>query len=100
VRDLLSPDATQLRLLDDPEVNCSWRLPENNANSLRACTTHVYPYVCHSWLDQKGTVVEKLTEETLRDKGHLLELLAVCEGVKPKLLFFPFEETRLQEAPR
>ncbi|CAL5060975.1 unnamed protein product [Urochloa decumbens] len=47
VRDLLNPDATQLRLLDDPE---------------------------------KGTVVEKLTEETLRDKGHLLELLAVCEA--------------------
>jgi hypothetical protein len=23
VRDLLNPDATQLRLLDDPEVNCS-----------------------------------------------------------------------------
>ncbi|XP_024310635.1 LOW QUALITY PROTEIN: kinesin-like protein KIN-7J [Brachypodium distachyon] len=47
VRDLLSSDATPLRLLDDPE---------------------------------KGTVVEKLTEETLRDKGHLLELLAVCEA--------------------
>ncbi|CAN6200321.1 unnamed protein product [Urochloa humidicola] len=47
VRDLLNPDATQLRLLDDPE---------------------------------KGTVVEKLAEETLRDKGHLLELLAVCEA--------------------
>ncbi|KAL6846720.1 hypothetical protein ACP4OV_024168 [Aristida adscensionis] len=47
VRDLLSPDPTPLRLLDDPE---------------------------------KGTVVEKLTEETLRDKGHLLELLAVCEA--------------------
>ncbi|XP_062194675.1 kinesin-like protein KIN-7J [Phragmites australis] len=47
VRDLLIPDATPLRLLDDPE---------------------------------KGTVVEKLTEGTLRDKGHLLELLAVCEA--------------------
>ncbi|KAF8749336.1 hypothetical protein HU200_012665 [Digitaria exilis] len=47
VRDLLNPEATQLRLLDDPE---------------------------------KGTVVEKLTEETLTDKGHLLELLAVCEA--------------------
>ncbi|VAI20145.1 unnamed protein product [Triticum turgidum subsp. durum] len=47
VMDLLSSDATPLRLLDDPE---------------------------------KGTVVEKLTEETLRDKGHLLELLAVCEA--------------------
>ena len=36
-------------------------------------------------LKQKGTVVEKLTEETLRDKGHLLELLAVCEGVELNL---------------
>jgi hypothetical protein len=37
---------------------------------------------------QKGTVVEKLTEETLRDKGHLLELLAVCEGMdQPNLPF-------------
>jgi hypothetical protein len=40
---------------------------------------------CNSFpfsVDQKGTVVEKLTEETLRDKGHLLELLAVCEGIE------------------
>jgi hypothetical protein len=36
---------------------------------------------------QKGTVVEKLTEETLRDKGHLLELLSVCEGVELNLPF-------------
>ncbi|VAI20146.1 unnamed protein product [Triticum turgidum subsp. durum] len=55
VMDLLSSDATPLRLLDDPE---------------------------------KGTVVEKLTEETLRDKGHLLELLAVCEGVELNPFFF------------
>ncbi|KAF0924366.1 hypothetical protein E2562_010043 [Oryza meyeriana var. granulata] len=59
VRDLLSPDATPLRLLDDPE---------------------------------KGTVVEKLTEETLRDKGHLLELLAVCEAQRQ------IGETALNEA--
>jgi hypothetical protein len=37
--------------------------------------------------DQKGTVVEKLTEETLRDKGHLLELLAVCEGMETEFCF-------------
>ncbi|GAB2291824.1 hypothetical protein Dimus_026075 [Dionaea muscipula] len=29
---------------------------------------------------ERGTVVEKLIEEPLRDKGHLLELLAVCEA--------------------
>ncbi|XP_065852982.1 kinesin-like protein KIN-7H isoform X2 [Euphorbia lathyris] len=47
VRDLLSTDATPLRLLDDPE---------------------------------KGTVVERLTEETLRDWNHFKELLFVCEA--------------------
>ncbi|CAN8277003.1 unnamed protein product [Cochlearia groenlandica] len=46
VRDLLSGDNNQLRLLDDPE---------------------------------RGTVVEKLIEETLRDKAHLEELLSICE---------------------
>ncbi|KAG8048178.1 hypothetical protein GUJ93_ZPchr0008g13610 [Zizania palustris] len=29
---------------------------------------------------QKGTTVEKLTEETLRDKDHLRDLLTVCEA--------------------
>jgi hypothetical protein len=50
VRDLLRPDATQLRLLDDPEVNCSRLLPkiEKSGNLLHACTTHVYPCVYHS----------------------------------------------------
>ncbi|XP_052201686.1 kinesin-like protein KIN-7C [Diospyros lotus] len=47
VRDLLSPDNTPLRLLDDPE---------------------------------RGTVVEKLIEETLRDWSHLKELLSICES--------------------
>ncbi|KAG5410909.1 hypothetical protein IGI04_007228, partial [Brassica rapa subsp. trilocularis] len=46
VRDLLSGDNNQLRLLDDPE---------------------------------RGTVVEKLIEETLRDRTHLEELLSICE---------------------
>ncbi|KAE8770947.1 Kinesin-related protein 4 [Hordeum vulgare] len=46
-RDLLSHDATPLRLLDDPE---------------------------------KGTTVEKLTEETLRNKHHLRDLLGMCEA--------------------
>ncbi|RWW40476.1 hypothetical protein BHE74_00054102 [Ensete ventricosum] len=33
-----------------------------------------------------GTVVEKLTEETLRDRWHLKELLCVCEGGSSALL--------------
>ncbi|XP_030522889.1 kinesin-like protein KIN-7E isoform X1 [Rhodamnia argentea] len=47
VRDLLSPDNTSLRLLDDPE---------------------------------RGTVVEKVTEETLRDWNHFNELVSICEA--------------------
>jgi len=31
-------------------------------------------------LGQKGTVVEKLTEETLRDWNHFKELLSICIG--------------------
>jgi centromeric protein E len=30
---------------------------------------------------EKGTVVEKLTEETLRDWNHFKELLSVCKGI-------------------
>jgi hypothetical protein len=33
-----------------------------------------------SYFGQKGTVVEKATEETLKDWDHLKELLSVCEG--------------------
>ncbi|KAA8536043.1 hypothetical protein F0562_028521 [Nyssa sinensis] len=29
---------------------------------------------------ERGTIVEKLTEETLRDWGHLKELLSICEA--------------------
>lgn len=47
VRDLLSTDATPLRILDDPE---------------------------------KGTLVENLTEEMLRDWSHLKQLLSICEA--------------------
>ncbi|KAJ1408818.1 P-loop containing nucleoside triphosphate hydrolase [Sesbania bispinosa] len=59
VRDLLSPDCTPLRLLDDPE---------------------------------RGTVVEKLTEETLRDWNHFIELISFCEAQRQ------IGETSLNEA--
>ncbi|TKY70458.1 Kinesin protein NACK1 [Spatholobus suberectus] len=59
VRDLLSPDCTPLRLLDDPE---------------------------------RGTVVERLTEETLRDWNHFTELISFCEAQRQ------IGETSLNEA--
>ncbi|OVA20417.1 Kinesin [Macleaya cordata] len=69
VRDLLSGDATPLRLLDDPEVNINlvqFHLKSGHAN--------VFLF------QQRGTIIEKLTEETLRDWSHLKELLSVCEA--------------------
>ncbi|GAV75894.1 Kinesin domain-containing protein/DUF3490 domain-containing protein [Cephalotus follicularis] len=59
VKDLLSADSTQLRLLDDPE---------------------------------RGTIVEKLTEETLKDWNHFKELLSACEAQRQ------IGETALNEA--
>ncbi|XP_014520943.1 kinesin-like protein KIN-7E [Vigna radiata var. radiata] len=59
VRDLLSPDCTPLRLLDDPE---------------------------------RGTVVEKLTEETIRDWEHFTELISFSEAQRQ------IGETALNEA--
>ncbi|KAL5168628.1 Kinesin-like protein KIN-7G [Glycine soja] len=59
VRDLLSPDCTPLRLLDDPE---------------------------------RGTVVERLTEETLGDWNHFTELISFCEAQRQ------IGETALNEA--
>ena len=32
-------------------------------------------------LKQKGTVVERLTEETLRERSQLQELLLTCAGI-------------------
>lgn len=34
---------------------------------------------CYVWL-QKGTVVEKLVEETASDSQHLRQLISICEG--------------------
>ncbi|KAL0693113.1 hypothetical protein Bca4012_060293 [Brassica carinata] len=69
VRDLLSGDNNQLRLLDDPEVSYMYLLSDIMPYILTYCVL----------LHQRGTVVEKLTEETLRDRTHLDELLSICE---------------------
>ncbi|KAI0514286.1 hypothetical protein KFK09_010321 [Dendrobium nobile] len=41
---------------------------------------------------ERGTIIEKLTEETLRDESHLKELLAICEAQRQ------IGETTLNEA--
>ncbi|KAM3200150.1 hypothetical protein P3L10_032511 [Capsicum annuum] len=55
VRDLLTPDDTPLRLLNDPEVTALFHL-------------------------QRGTVVENFKKVTLKDWNRLKEPLSVCEG--------------------
>lgn len=35
---------------------------------------------------QKGTVVEKLEEETVKDNKHLRYLIGICEGTEKKIL--------------
>ncbi|CAN4107457.1 unnamed protein product [Withania somnifera] len=34
----------------------------------------------YDYMQKKGTIIEKLTEETLRDWNHLKELLSICEA--------------------
>ncbi|KAL0412441.1 UNVERIFIED_CONTAM: Kinesin-like protein KIN-7F [Sesamum radiatum] len=33
----------------------------------------------YDYIQKRGTIIEKLTEETLRDRNHLKELLSICE---------------------
>lgn len=42
---------------------------------------YLFPVLNHAdQFQQRGTVVEKLTEEILRDWGHVIQLLSICEG--------------------
>ncbi|KAL0376191.1 UNVERIFIED_CONTAM: Kinesin-like protein KIN-7C [Sesamum calycinum] len=34
----------------------------------------------YDYIQKRGTIIEKLTEETLRDRNHLKELLSICEA--------------------
>lgn len=51
-------------------------------------------------LKQKGTVVEKLTEETLTDRGQLQRLLSICAGIgcSITILFYDLQLYRLSGA--
>lgn len=39
----------------------------------------ILDFLCFPWM-QKGTVVEKLVEETASDDKHLRQLISICEG--------------------
>ncbi|KAK8558502.1 hypothetical protein V6N13_098159, partial [Hibiscus sabdariffa] len=70
IRDLLNSENTQLRLRDDPEVNTNIYLTFSSSSMLDLTSS----------FHQRGTTVEKVTEEVLRDWNHLKELLAICEA--------------------
>lgn len=78
IRDLLSSDGASLRLRDDPVVQ-NFNISLLNRTLLALSESLSFSY-------QKGTVVEKATEETLRDWNHLKDLLSVCEGKIPKAM--------------
>lgn len=39
-----------------------------------------------NYLLQKGTIVEKLVEEVVKDSQHLKHLIGVCEGILLELI--------------
>lgn len=77
VRDLLSTSSSPLRLLDDPEVNII--VPYLIISIFRAYIDISLVTTLFS-IQQRGTVVEGLIEDTLVDWNHLLELISICEG--------------------
>lgn len=83
VRDLLNSESGRnLKLLDDPEV-----LKPGHSSFFRVAfyrsehsfLTHLLSLL-HLINTQKGTVVEKLVEETVNDDQHLQQLIGICEG--------------------
>lgn len=76
MRDLLSMDSTPLRLLDDPEV------------SFRSAVSWVFAFPTNIFFFQRGTVVEKLTEEAISNWSHMIHLLSVSKGRQLLLIFF------------
>jgi len=77
VRDLLSTSSSPLRLLDDPEVNII--VPYLIISIFRTYNGISLVTTLFS-IQQRGTVVEGLIEDTLVDWKHLLELISICEG--------------------
>ena len=83
VRDLLNSESGRnLKLLDDPEVMASVKLTSFHRNDagfnppLSSFTRFCLFNLCL----QKGTVVEKLVEETVSNDQHLRHLISICEG--------------------
>ena len=78
VRDLLNSDfGRTLKLLDDPEVIYV------NVLLLGDNNLYYWNFSVFLWM-QKGTMVEKLVEETTKDYQHLRQLISIYEGKSSK----------------
>ena len=75
VRDLLKTDSGPLRLLDDPEVFYSFSYYQSFCYMM-----FILLHILVSLPLQKGTIVEKLEEETVKDSQHLRHLISICDG--------------------
>ena len=79
VVDLLNRDSGCLRLLDDPEVyRASFHFFIMTMNPFWDFEVFLLEILfCKI---QKGTIVEKLVEEVVKDSQHLRHLIGICEG--------------------
>jgi hypothetical protein len=92
VKDLLASDSTPLRLLDDKEV---MRLFSISLSKfwISSLSIHRGFYLEMWYLSrsssivlirtntlQRGTIVDKLKEEVVRDVEHLRQVIKICEG--------------------
>ena len=80
VVDLLNRDSGCLRLLDDPEVykGASFHFFTLTMNPFDISKFSFLKF--HFFKIQKGTIVEKLVEEVVKDSQHLRHLIGICEG--------------------
>lgn len=84
VKDLLNAESGRnLKLLDDPEVCIVFVKPFQYLESSPEFWENFSPTSTEIFVIlrlQKGTVVEKLVEETANDDQHLRQLINICEG--------------------
>ena len=90
VKDLLTSDSTPLRLLDDKEVSSKvlqcfmyWLITLGAFSfvGFKFFELQERWWVLRYFLLQRGTIVEKLKEEVVRDVGHLRQVIKICEGI-------------------
>lgn len=92
VKDLLTSDNTPLRLLDDKEVSLkflqyfTYRLNTYGEFLMSASSILSSRNVIRYFVLQRGTIVEKLKEEVVRNVDHLRQVIKICEGILLNIL--------------